>query len=238
MYRIRAGVDAIDMLNKHRARGGRAAFGRIATVAVGLVRDHQAMRRAAKRMPKPVPWAWAQPRLLPLLAGPRLDGETEPLVRSVERPGCAVVFGIDLGGVFTLADVPVAERWECTSAQIRDVAFKNLRSRTAVLGPRLVTAGTLSGRIVRVLEGHGGWAASVLLLPDQLMRLFGEHDQIFVALSHGRLLSFPIDTPPVIVANILMDFEMNEIRPLLLDAFILIDRKLLWQDDGESYEEE
>lgn len=182
-------------------------------------------------MPKPAPWTWAQRRLVPLLAGPRFDAEGEPLVRSVIEPGCAVVFGLDLGGVFTLVDAPVAERWECSSDQISAVAIANLRRRAARLTANVVTQGTLSGRIVRMLAGHGGWAASLLLVPDELMRLFGEHDQIFVAPGEGRLLSFPIETPPSVVADVLVDFEMSEVRPLFLDAFVLMDGELHWQDE-------
>lgn len=188
-------------------------------------------------MPRPVPWGWAEPRIMPLLAGPHLDRAGEPIVRGVVEPGCAVIFGLDLGGAFSLVDATVAERWECSPDQIRDVAMKNVRVRAARLTPQAVISGTLSGRIVGALEGHGGWAASMLLLPDQLMRLFGEQDQIFVAPGEALLLSFPIDTPAAVVANVRIDFERSEIRPLMLDSFLLLDRQLHWQDGGDVDDE-
>lgn len=46
-----------------------------------VLRETRALRRGVKRMPKPVPWDWAAPRLLPIFSGPSLDGPGEPLIR-------------------------------------------------------------------------------------------------------------------------------------------------------------
>ena len=106
-------------------------FGRAAAVAKQLLREEQAMRRAARLMPRPVPWEWAKPRIVPLLAGPNLDGAGEPLVRAVAAPGCALVFGLEVGQAYPLVDEVVAQRWECTAEQIHEVGMANLGA-----GPR------------------------------------------------------------------------------------------------------
>jgi hypothetical protein len=75
MSAMRARVDAIDMPNTPRSHASRAAIGRIATVAVAVVREQQALRRAVKRIPKPVPWTWARPRVgVRVYPGARLIG--------------------------------------------------------------------------------------------------------------------------------------------------------------------
>jgi len=76
-------------------------------LAARLVKEQRALGRAAKQMPRPMPWDWASPRLLPLLCGPYLADDE--LMTDVLDPGCAVVFGVDLGRVFTLVDPEVAE---------------------------------------------------------------------------------------------------------------------------------
>jgi hypothetical protein len=58
-----------------RPPGVTIKFGRAAAMAKQVVREDQAMRRAARQMPKPVPWEWAKPRIVPLLAGPYFDNK-------------------------------------------------------------------------------------------------------------------------------------------------------------------
>ncbi|MEP7378900.1 MAG: hypothetical protein ABI725_04990, partial [Chloroflexota bacterium] len=126
-----------------------------------IVKEQRAMARAARRMPKPVPWEWAKPRLLPLLSGPVIDPPGLPTVRTTAGPGCAVEFGLDLGNVFPVVDALVAERWECDATQLLDVSLANLRRRVSILSPASVSTGVLSGRITRVFR-QPGWAASLV----------------------------------------------------------------------------
>jgi hypothetical protein len=42
-------------------------------LAAHFVKENRALARAVKKMPRPVPWEWARPRLVPLLAGPRFE---------------------------------------------------------------------------------------------------------------------------------------------------------------------
>ena len=185
------------------------------------------MRRAVARMPKPVPWSWAGPRVLPLLSGPRLDRPGEEMLHSVAGIGCAIIFGLPLGPRFAFVDRDVAERWECTVAQVETAAMENLARLAAKLQPRDAPPGSLSGRIVRVLTDRP-WASSLILLPDELVRVFGHHDQVFVTPGSGTLLSLPVDMPTHAIADIAVDFEMAERWPLFLDPFMLEDGVLGW----------
>ncbi|MGH2444837.1 MAG: hypothetical protein ACRDGD_02175 [Candidatus Limnocylindria bacterium] len=180
-------------------------------------------------MPKPVTWEWARPRLMPLLAGPYLDPPGEPLVRLVLPPGIAVAFGIDLGrGVIPYVDAAIAQRWECTPQQIGEAAVTNLERRAARIDPVVVSSGSLSGHIVRLLQRPAGWASSVLLTTEHLKRLFGEHDQLFLAAGHGTLISMAMDAPSHIAHELVFEYESRELYPLLLDPFALTDGELVW----------
>ena len=190
-----------------------------------------ASRGAAKKMPRPVPWEWARPRIAPLLAGPSFDGE---IVRTMAGPGCAVEFGIDLGGVFARVDTPVAERWECSPDQLLATGLANLRGRLARIGPADVATGSFSGRLVRRLTLPRHCAASIVLLTEELVRLFGEHDQVFGVPTREKLVSFRIDTPPRIIAQSIVEMEMNEPLPLLYEPFVLLDSRLHWQADDDD----
>jgi uncharacterized protein YtpQ (UPF0354 family) len=220
----RLGVGLLDAL---RGRMG---------LALAIAREDRAIARAARRMPKPVPWDWARPRLMPLLAGPYLDRDEEGLVRSVIHPGTTAIFGIDLGTAFPIVDHPVARRWECSADQIRDVALENLRRRAARLEPTSVRRGTMSGYAIRMLDGRPAWASSLVMAPAELLRLFGNDDQIVAAPDRSTLISLPARMPSRLVADVLADFEAGPRLPLMLDPFFVIDGEVIWggTEDGED----
>ena len=184
-------------------------------------------------MPRPVPWDWAASRVLPLLAGPRIDRPGEEIVRAVVEPGCAVEFGLEIGTALPLVDALVAERWECSAEQIRDAAFANLRRRAAELGRAAVTTATFNGRIVRISQARP-WTSSLVLVPDELMRLFGDHDQVIAAPGRSLLVSFATETPVSVVADVIVDLEMGQAHPLMLDPFMLNGARLYWQCRDED----
>jgi hypothetical protein len=223
------------MASRKRSSGSATIARRVARIADSIVREQRAMRKAVRGMPRPVPWDWAKERILPLLAGPYLDGDPSCVpVRLVMEPGCAVIFGIHVGGMFPMVDNVVAERWECSPEQIRDVAMENLGVRAAGLAASTVTSGTLSGRIVRLIDRNVDWAASLILLPDELMRLFGSHDQLLAAPGWNTLMSFSLETPMEIVADIVDDFEQGQSYPLFLDPFLLEGGRLSWSVAGRD----
>jgi hypothetical protein len=217
------------------ARGSRIR--RAVEVVATVINEDRAFRRAVRRMPRPVPWDWAKPRILPLLAGPYLDADDDPPVRGISEVGCAVVYGLEVGGAFPLVDQRVAQRWECSAEQIHRVAVANLGARASRLPASTVRGGTLSGRIIRMVDREVGWASSLLLVPDQLKRLFGSTDQVFGAPGRSVLISLPLRTPSEVVAHILIDLEMGQTWPLMLDPFVLLDGRLYW-DSGDDSEDD
>ena len=196
-----------------------------------IIKDDRAFRRAAARMPKPVSWDWARPRLMPLLAQPCIDLPGEQRIRTVAAIGCAIEFGIDLGGHFPIVDRVVAERWESSVEQLRDAALENLGRRAAIIQPTAVQHAVMSGRAFRMLQAPAGCASSLLLVPEQIKRLFGAQDQILAAPGRHTLLSFPMDAPTMAVAEIAVDVEMGELMPLFLDPFALCDGEVIWEGD-------
>jgi hypothetical protein len=143
-----------------------------------------------------------------------------------------VEFGVDLGGAFTYVDECVARRWECSSEQLMDRALHNLEIRAARIEGSAIASGVMSGRAIRLLMDRPTWATSLVLVPDQLFRLFGDHDQILGVPASSCLVSIPMDTPSPVVAEIVFDLERGSLRPLWLGAFTLSDRRLQWCDDA------
>jgi hypothetical protein len=103
----------------------------------------------------------------------------------------------------------------------------NLRRRAAALGSACIQTGTLSGWIVAQTRGVG-WGSSLVLVPDEFMRLFGSQDQILVTPSRASLVSFPTATPTHVVVDVAMDIESGEAFPLMLDPFSLKGGTVVW----------
>jgi hypothetical protein len=179
-------------------------------------------------MPKPVPWDWAAPRLIPVLAGPIIDPPGEASVRVRSDLGPIVEIGLDLGTALAYVDMRVAERWECSPDQLIDKSLQNLTRRAERIDVDRIQAGVCSGRAMHLLRGRPPWASSLLLAPEALTRLFGGHDQIFAAPTAECLLSFPLDTPALTIADMVVDFERGSRRPLWLDPFVISDGELSW----------
>lgn len=211
-----------------RPLGKLGGVGMAVTLALAVARDERALRSAVKLMPKPVPWDWAAPRLIPIIAGPVIDPPGERRVRVRSDLGPMVEIGLDLGLTFTFVDTRVAERWECSPDQLMQRAVRNLGERAARIPLDRVQAGVMSGREVRVLRDRPRWTSSLLLAPNALFRLFGGQDQILAAPCTDCLLSLPVDTPSVVVADIVAGFEQASRRPLWLDPFVLTEGELLW----------
>jgi len=104
----------------------------------------------------------------------------------------------------------------------------NLERWAASLEPTIVRGATLSGHQVRIIEKQPTWASSILLVPDQLRRLFGSHDQMFAAPRTNTLLGFSLDVPTRVAADIVVEFEAGAPYPLMLDPFLLEDGELTW----------
>jgi hypothetical protein len=201
-------------------------------------RESRALSRGAKRMPNPMPWDWAAPRLLPILSGPSFDRPGESLVRARSELGPMVQFGVDLGGAYAFVDETVGQRWECTAEQLMERALTNLTKRARNLPEKEVATGVMCGRSIRLLRDRPRWAGSLVLVPDQLFRLFGDHDQVIGTPTPSILVSLPIDTPPHTIADVIVDFEHGTIHALWLDPFVVEDGRLIWSDDHEDEEDD
>ncbi len=202
-------------------------------IARELAAEVRALRQASRRMPRPVTWDWAAQHVLPLLSGTLTDAPGEPVVRAIAEPGCVIEFGLWIGDALPVVDALVAERWECTAAQIGAAAFANLRHGAEEIDPTEVTEATYDGWVVRGSDARP-WTSSLVLLPDQLMRVFGEHDQVLAAPGRSLLVSFDPATPASVAADVVIGLEMGQAHPLALDPFVLSGRHLYWPSAEED----
>jgi hypothetical protein len=199
----------------------------------------EAVAEALATIPAGYPWPWACLRILPMLRGERIaylsDDEMEEVgfypatdVPSLEvPPGVRVTFGIEVDPVLITVRQEQLDAWDRTPATLWEPALANLR-RAASDPIDMRLDSSFHGIPIRTMDPWPHWAASLLVAPDELMRIFGTEDQLFVVPYHCLLLSMPIDVDRDDAADLVDTFAMINPQSLLigLPAFVLRDGRL------------
>lgn len=205
-----------------------------------MVPTSEAVAEALATVPEGTPWPWACFRVFPTVRGTRVpvigDDELEEMgfrpasaFPTLEMPpGIDVTFAIEADVVYIHLDQAQLDRWDMTLEQVSRAAMTNLRRAVVGWRGKVYEDDTLDGTPVRGLEGWPHWAVSLLLLPDGLQRIFGSHDQLFIAPYHCNLMSLPIDVDRDFAADLIDMFGTINPRSLLLGmpAFALRNGKL------------
>lgn len=198
----------------------------------------EAMADALQRVPAGMPWAWAALRVLPTVRGERVqvmeDIELEELgfvpassYPSVALPpGVDVTFSIEVDVLGLNVDQRQLDAWEMTADQVLPAAIANLR-RTVGSWQGRAYDDVYEGVPVR-MRGWPSWASSLLLLPDDLLRILGEEDQVLIAPYQCNLISLPVDVDRGVAADLVDLFGVINPASLLIGmpAFVLRDGRL------------
>jgi hypothetical protein len=192
-----------------------------------LVPTSEAVAEALATIPDEAPWTWAALRVLPAIRGRRVqvieDGELEKMGFRPSSafptlhcaPGIDVTLVIEVDVICVTIDQQQLDRWEMTLEQVVPAAMANLR-RAVGTWRGSVREEINEGVHVRTLDGWPHWATGLLLVPDELQRLFGPHDQLFIAPYSCNLISLPIDVERDYAADLVDLFGIVNPRSLLL----------------------
>jgi hypothetical protein len=136
-------------------------------------------------------------------------------------PGIPTGFGIDIGPAFLVVGESLLGTWPVEPAELVATALENLRARLRPVRPRDLVRQAIDGVPVRVLQSGVGCASALVLVPDELARIFGEAPQALIAPMRDLLVALPADTDRSFVAW--LNDELAEMDPngLALDAFVL-----------------
>ena len=208
-----------------------------------MVPTSEAVAEALTTIPHEAPWTWAALRVLPAIRGRRVqvieDVELEKMGFRPSSafptlhcaPGIDVALVIEVDVICVTIDQQQLDRWEMTPQQVLPAAMANLRRAVGTWRGN-VEEENHEGVQVRTLEGWPHWAASLLLLPDELQRLFGPNDQLFILPYSCNLISLPIDVDRDYAADLVDLFGLVNPRSLLLGmpAFVLRGGEIVVED--------
>jgi hypothetical protein len=179
-----------------------------------MVPTAEAVAEALATVPDDAPWAWAALRVPPVIRGDRLQVIED--------------------------DQEMLDRWDMTIEQVASVALGNLLREVGMWSGTIYTDASYADIPIRGLEGWPAWATSLLPLPDELMRLFGDHDQFFIAPYQCCLLSLPIDVDRDIAADLVDLYGTLNPRSLLIGVpgFVLRDGGSLGVEELPGFPDE
>ena len=147
--------------------------------------------------PADLNWAWAAERVIPVMSRmrPYPSGFPEP-VRTIVEPGVAVAFAIDVGPAFVPIHADLLRGWGVELADVHARALSNLISRAASIRRKEIVHGSVGGTPTRWLQTGRSIGSLLVLVPDQLGRIFGAAPALFITPMRDLIIGLPADGEP------------------------------------------
>ena len=182
----------------------------------------EAVFRAMGGLPPDLDWEALAPSVVPILPRRRpLPPQAGEPFRVTLPPGIPTGFGIDIGPAFLVVGTSLLSSWPIGPADLVANGLDNLRARMRDVRPRDLVGQAIDGVPVRVLQSGAGCASALVLVPDELTRIFGAEPQCLIAPMRDLLISMPLDTDRGFAAWLNEEFSTMDPNGLDLDAFSL-----------------
>jgi hypothetical protein len=189
-----------------------------------------AVMRAIGELPRDLDWPATAPHLIPILPRRRaMPSEAGEPFRVTLPPGIPTGFGIDIGPAFLVVGESMLASWPIGPADLVATALENLRQRLRSVRPRDLHHDVFQGVPVRILQSGVGCASALVLVPDELERIFGTGRQCLIAPMRDLLISMPVDADRELVGWLNDEFASMDPNGLALDAFVLDDGALRYE---------
>ncbi len=221
---------------RRRARRQRKAGKHYRTIDLGNGMEQaspEAVLRAVGGLPPDLDWPTLAPNVIPILPRrrPMPPGTGDPY-RVTLPPGIPTGFGIDIGPAFLVVGVTLLETWRIGPADLVATALDNVRNRVRSIRPRDLLRDSVDGVPVRILQSGVGCASTLVLLPDEVERIFGSRPQTLIAPMRELLVSLPADVDRGFLGWLNEEFAVMDPNGLALDAFVLDDGRLRYEALG------
>jgi hypothetical protein len=218
---------------KRRAKRRRKAGKQYRTLDLGNGIEQatpEAVFRAMGGLPPDLDWEVLAPNVIPILPRRRpLPPQAGEPFRVTLPPGIPTGFGIDIGPAFLVVGTSLLSSWPIGPADLVATGLENLRARMRAVRGRDLVGQDIDGIPVRVLQSGVGCASALVLVPDELTRIFGVEPQCLIAPMRDLLISMPLETDRWFVGWLNEEFSTMDPNGLELDAFALEEGTLRYE---------
>jgi len=173
------------------------------------------------------PWSEVAPDLRIALPRRRpLPPGTSGLPTREFTPGIRVGLGLDIGPAMLFVSDEQLAGWGVTSHQAFDQALANASARVRHRRQFALLHQAIADVPTKAFQSREGWAATLLLLPDELMRVFDERDGLLLAPMRDLVLLMPLDAEHAFARFVLEEFATADVNALDLPVFALVDGRV------------
>lgn len=165
--------------------------------------DFEDVMTAIEAAPRGDDWQAVGAAVIPVLprVRPQPPGFPAPL-RTIVPPGIAVGFGVDIGPAFLAVSRDQLASLGITELELVTRGLANLAARAEQVEPAEVIRQNVDGVAVMALQTGRSIGSTLVLVPDQLARIFGPEPRLFIAPMRDVIFGFPPDVDPSIVGEL------------------------------------
>lgn len=162
----------------------------------------------------------ALPRRRQLPVGP------DELVSHTYAPGIETVLGLDIGPAMLFVPPQQLDTWEVTAAEAFERALDNVRERVAARKQFALVHERIADVPTLAFQSREGWASQLLLLPDELVRVFGDRNGLVLAPMRDLVICLPLGVEREFAHWLLDEFAEIDMNALDLPPLALVDGQL------------
>jgi hypothetical protein len=173
------------------------------------------------------PWTEIRAGLRPVLPRrrPMPPGCTDLPVRTYGG-GLSAGLGLDLGPAMVFVGDDLLGVWGVGRDEAFDEAEANVRARVRARRRFELVSDTIADTPLLGFHSRDGWAASLLLMPEELVRVFREDSGLLLAPMRDLLLWLPLDAELAFAVWLLEEFAMEDPNALDVPVMALLDGRL------------
>jgi hypothetical protein len=138
-------------------------------------------------------WEEIAPALVPLLPRRRPLPPMDPPLSRVEPPGLRISYGVDIGPAFWYVVDKQLPDWGVTADELAERALENVRWRARARAQFALMHDMGADVPTLAFQSREGWASALLLLPDELARVFGDEPHLIIAPMRDVVFALPLD---------------------------------------------
>jgi hypothetical protein len=173
------------------------------------------------------PWETLKTRLR--LALPRrrpLPPGVDDLPTRHYGPGISVGLGLDVGPAMLFIGDAQLRGWGIDAETAFAQAEANLRGLTGGRKAFALLREPIGGVETLAFQSRDGWAASLLLIPDELCRVLGQRTGLILAPMRDLVMWMPVDTDPEFAAWVYEEMAEADMNSLDLPLLVMVDGQL------------